>query len=643
MTRSTSARDLATTSSIRPGWIRPSAMSFVRASRATSRRTGSKPERTTVSGVSSMIRSTPGRLLEGPDVAALAADDPALHLVGRQVDDRDRVLGGVVGGDALDRRDDRPRGPSSWASSRALRSIARASRTASFSASSRTASRSCAFASSAVIPEIRSRAVDLLGCGPGRAPRGSGRARAPSRGACGRAARACRCAGRAARRGCSRRRSRPDELGALGAGLVLGLALEAELLVLGLEDQLLLLGPGLGDDPGGLRPGRAHRLAGPEAAGQEADGKADRRRPRRRPPPRRRGCPWCALASRAAGARPRVCRGIGDRRSATAPRLPEPGRRGLAGWKVQCVPAACAAGLRVGYGRAAGRVKRSGAARRRASAAGRARLLAAGPAGRPSAQPWRDRLAADVRIEAVAGEEGVRLRAPLPRVRHPSERPGAARERAGRRRPRREAADRARRPRRARVGVVLVGADRGRLAGRQRGLDVRRRPRPCGAARRGARGAPRGRARSRDSTQARANASSSSMPSADEALDGALDEVRPVAGVGRGAGAPRPRTAAGPRGSAPPPRGRPPGRRRPPAGPARSAGVSRVPARARPAVGAAPATATRPLRSPRPGSRHVGHPGRGSGPRSRRRSSGFALEERPWPPRGPGRGASRRR
>ncbi len=42
-----------------------------------------------------------GGLLEGPDVAALAADDPALHLVAGQVDDRDRVLGGVVGGHPL--------------------------------------------------------------------------------------------------------------------------------------------------------------------------------------------------------------------------------------------------------------------------------------------------------------------------------------------------------------------------------------------------------------------------------------------------------------------------------------------------------------------------------------------------------------
>ena len=48
----------------------------------------------------------PGRLLEGPDVATLAADDPALHLVVREVDDGHRVLGGVVGGDPLDRGHD---------------------------------------------------------------------------------------------------------------------------------------------------------------------------------------------------------------------------------------------------------------------------------------------------------------------------------------------------------------------------------------------------------------------------------------------------------------------------------------------------------------------------------------------------------
>jgi hypothetical protein len=50
---------LATVSSIRPGWMRPSVISLVSAMRATSRRTGSKPDSTTASGVSSMMRSTP--------------------------------------------------------------------------------------------------------------------------------------------------------------------------------------------------------------------------------------------------------------------------------------------------------------------------------------------------------------------------------------------------------------------------------------------------------------------------------------------------------------------------------------------------------------------------------------------------------
>ena len=44
-----------------------------------------------------------GQLLEGADVAALAADDAALEVVGGDVDRRDGALGGVVGGDALDR------------------------------------------------------------------------------------------------------------------------------------------------------------------------------------------------------------------------------------------------------------------------------------------------------------------------------------------------------------------------------------------------------------------------------------------------------------------------------------------------------------------------------------------------------------
>ena len=43
------------------------------------------------------------QVLEGADVSALAADDPALEVVGGELDDRDRCLGGVPGGGALDR------------------------------------------------------------------------------------------------------------------------------------------------------------------------------------------------------------------------------------------------------------------------------------------------------------------------------------------------------------------------------------------------------------------------------------------------------------------------------------------------------------------------------------------------------------
>ena len=63
---------------------------------------------------------------------------------------------------------------------------------------------------------------------------------------------------------------------AAGAGLFLGLALEAELLVLGLEDQFLLASPGLRFDPPGFGVGRLDRLRGPQASHQRAkDGSAD--------------------------------------------------------------------------------------------------------------------------------------------------------------------------------------------------------------------------------------------------------------------------------------------------------------------------------------------------------------------------------
>ena len=44
-----------------------------------------------------------GEMLEGADVPTLPPDDPALHVVGGELDHRDGRLGGVAGGDALER------------------------------------------------------------------------------------------------------------------------------------------------------------------------------------------------------------------------------------------------------------------------------------------------------------------------------------------------------------------------------------------------------------------------------------------------------------------------------------------------------------------------------------------------------------
>ncbi len=64
------------------------------------------------------------------------------------------------------------------------------------------------------------------------------------------------------------------ELGALRARLVLGLTLQAQLLVLGLEDHVLLLRSRLGHDPRGLVLGRLERLVGQRPTGDESHGDA---------------------------------------------------------------------------------------------------------------------------------------------------------------------------------------------------------------------------------------------------------------------------------------------------------------------------------------------------------------------------------
>ena len=86
---------------MRAGWMRPSASSFSSVRRAISRRTPSKPDSTHRAGRVVDDEVDPGQCLERADVAALAADDAALQLVGLQLHDRDGGLDRVAGGHAL--------------------------------------------------------------------------------------------------------------------------------------------------------------------------------------------------------------------------------------------------------------------------------------------------------------------------------------------------------------------------------------------------------------------------------------------------------------------------------------------------------------------------------------------------------------
>ena len=100
----------------------------------------------------------PGDLLEGADVAAFSADDPALHLVAGQMNCGDDRLRRLLGGHPLDGVD-HDRLSLDSASRVACRSMSRATRTAWRFASCSTAATSSALACSAVRPATRSSAA----------------------------------------------------------------------------------------------------------------------------------------------------------------------------------------------------------------------------------------------------------------------------------------------------------------------------------------------------------------------------------------------------------------------------------------------------------------------------------------------------
>ena len=164
----------------------------------------------------------------------------------------------------------------SWASSRAARSMARASLTASCSASSRTPRGARAFASSARHARRRARGRRPA---PGCARASSSRVLSSSRSRSSELAVALLEHVRALVEllvALEQAALQAGQLVAPGAGLVLGLALEAQLLVLRLEDELLLAGARLGLDAAGFGLRGLHRLRCPHAADEHAEyGSAD--------------------------------------------------------------------------------------------------------------------------------------------------------------------------------------------------------------------------------------------------------------------------------------------------------------------------------------------------------------------------------
>ena len=221
-----------------------------------------------------------GRLLERPDVAALAADDPALHLVAGQVDDRDGVLGGVVGGHALHRRDD---------------DLARLLLGLVAGPSLDRAGELHGVVLRLFADGLEEDALGILGGHAGDLLEGGHALLVELRevlalvleialAVVDLAALLLEHVGALVELLVAGEQAALEvlELGPALARLLLGLALLAQLLVLRLEDHVLLLGASLGDDPGGLVLGGLDGLARNDAADDESHGNADDRGDHRR-------------------------------------------------------------------------------------------------------------------------------------------------------------------------------------------------------------------------------------------------------------------------------------------------------------------------------------------------------------------------
>ena len=220
------------------------------------------------------------RLLERADVAALAPDDPALHLVVREVDDGDRVLGGVVRGDALHRGQDDVAGLLggllAGASLDRSGELDRVVLGLLADGLEQDALRVLGGHAAHLLEGDDALLVELLELVAALVQLDLLLEQLPIpllehvRALVQLLVALVQPA------------LEVGELGAPLAGVVLGLALEADLLLLGLEDQVLLLGSSIGDDAGGLLGRSLDRLIGPLAARGEAhaktNGEANQRR-----------------------------------------------------------------------------------------------------------------------------------------------------------------------------------------------------------------------------------------------------------------------------------------------------------------------------------------------------------------------------